>query len=331
MFRRPFVALVSAVLFGPQAIAQTADTIRIATWNMANLYEVEGVPLRSRACARSEAHYEALRSVAERMDADVIALQEVHSEVAVHHVFDPEAYDVFVSGRRDEDHEAGRVIEAVDPAAPEPRRTDGIYTAIAVRRSVVEVVAVASVPSLSVAHAEPGEPDRPTRWGMSLTFRAGDRTYDLLAVHMKSSCHQGALDPPESPHCATFARQVPALEAWIDEREADGRAIIIAGDFNRRINRLRDSDQFWTDIDDGDPEGLNLWRLPYGRETCWTSSRRSRTPIDYLVFNDAAWDGVDRDSCTRLDLQPYRVEDAPLSCLSDHEPYWVDLVVTAAE
>jgi hypothetical protein len=54
--RRIAGALILASMIGLEP-AVSAETIRIATWNMANLHYVVGEPLRPGAAARTEADY----------------------------------------------------------------------------------------------------------------------------------------------------------------------------------------------------------------------------------------------------------------------------------
>ena len=70
------VAAVLAATMLANTSAQAA-TIELATWSMNNLHDLVGEPLRSGAPGRTEADYELLRKYRDRLDADVIELQEV--------------------------------------------------------------------------------------------------------------------------------------------------------------------------------------------------------------------------------------------------------------
>jgi hypothetical protein len=59
------------------ATAESA-TIKLATWNMNNLHFVVDEPLRPGAPDRAEVDFELLRKYRDRLDAAVIALQEVN-------------------------------------------------------------------------------------------------------------------------------------------------------------------------------------------------------------------------------------------------------------
>jgi hypothetical protein len=55
----------------------------------------------------------------------------------------------------------------------------------------------------------------------------------------------------------------------------------VPGDFNRAFDVHGQGDHLWQEIDDGDPAGLDLWRLPFRQESeCWRgagSRPRSRS------------------------------------------------------
>ena len=101
---------------------------------------------------------------------------------------------------------------------------------------------------------------------------------------------------------------------------------MVLGDFNRALDRHGPRDHLWRAIDDRDPPGLKLHRLPAGRKpACWRgTSRYRRYPIDFFVFGARAWRRVDPASFRQLvwttaDADPRR------GLPSDHCPIAVDL------
>ena len=109
--------------------AVPADQIRIASWNLNNLHYEAGVPLRKDAPERTEVDYRVLRKYAKRLNADIIALQEVNGPQAAKRVF-PD-HDLYFSTRYGED-------------LLSDQSSDRIYTGFAVRPGAVEVMAVTS-------------------------------------------------------------------------------------------------------------------------------------------------------------------------------------------
>ena len=209
--------------------------LHLATWNLEWLMNAETArDLRVRCqrgerrlpCdvvqtgARSEADFQALRRHAERLDADVVALQEVEDASAASRVF--RGYAFCFSARRD-------------------RQNVGF----AVRRGLA-FRCEADVEALSL--------DDRVRRGSVLTLFPGEPSeLRLLSIHLKSGCSRDPLEGSMAS-CRTLARQGPVLGAWIDAQMASGRPFAILGDFNRDLRGDRKaSDGLWAQIADGRP------------------------------------------------------------------------------
>ena len=293
---------------GPEAARSAlpplpAGRIRIASWNLNRLHWRTNGALWRGAVVRESEDYEDLARYARNLDADIIAFQEVNGPRAAARVFRSRDYDLHFSGRYDS-------------------RYDDIYNGFAVRKGRFDRVIKRDHPALGGAPS-----DRyPLRWGVDLTvFRDGERLR-LLNVHLKSRCFAKSLDPPRDRHCRKLARQIEPLESWIDERWREGVPFVVLGDFNRAFDRHGPRDHLWSALDDGDPRGLELHRLPAGNPpACWRgTSRYHRHPIDFFVFGARAWRRVDAASFRQLvwtdaDADPHR------GLPSDHCPIAVDL------
>lgn len=229
--------------------AAPVDSIEIATWNLAWLHGRDG----KGAIARREADYARLRGYAARLDADVIALQEVSGEDAARRVLDPDVYAFALSSRRD------------------AQRTGFAY-----RRSL-RVTRHPDHAALDVGGL---------RHGTDITVHLGEHRLRLLAVHLKSGCWARPLGRGPAA-CRKLARQLPALEAWIDARAREGVPFAVLGDFNRR---MAEAEPFWLEIDDGDPPGADLTLVTAGRVSqCWNGAYPRF--IDHIVLDAraAAW------------------------------------------
>jgi endonuclease/exonuclease/phosphatase family metal-dependent hydrolase len=281
----------------------------MATWNFNNLHYITGEPLRSEAPARSEKDYALLQEYRMRLNADIVALQEVNGPRAASRVFPTEQYDLYFSGRYVEDLATGQ-------------ESDHIYTGFAVRRGVFDAVTKRDYPDLSVKHTD----GRPVRWGTELLVERHGKPLRLLSIHLKSGCSQGRLDTPTTDSCITLAKQRVPLEAWIDARATERLPFIIAGDFNRAFDKFDQTDHLWSEIDDGQPAGLDLWRVPFRRESnCWRdTSLHHKDPIDFLVFDQRTWQLVDRQSFQEITYD--RVDqDVNRKTPSDHCPIVVEV------
>jgi poly(3-hydroxybutyrate) depolymerase/endonuclease/exonuclease/phosphatase family metal-dependent hydrolase len=292
---------LAAVLAGTAAAAET----RIASWNLNNLHHELGEPLRERAPVRDVIDIESLRKYRDRADADIYALQEVNGPRAARLVFPADEWDVFFSGRYADDLVAGR-------------QSDRIYTGFAVRRGAFDAVSKRDVAELSVRH----EDGRPTRWGTEILVEKDGQLLRLMSVHLKSGYHGGSLEPASRPDCVTLAAQRAPLEAWIDAAAEAQVPFVILGDWNRRIDVHGQNDHIWGEIDDGDPPGLDLWRLPFNRES--TCNAGFSQPIDFLVFDDRAWRLVDAASYEEV-VYDDEDWDARRRTPSDHCPIVVAL------
>lgn len=279
------VAGARAIASGPGGAAHAAAApaaavarIRIATWNIAWLARRSGdgpVPRRA-------ADYRRLAAVAARLNADVVALQEIDGVEAARRVFDPSDYDFMFTG-----------------GASNRQRTG-----FAVRRGL-ERTAHPDYVDLAV---ETG-----ARRGADITLHLAGVDLRLLAVHLKSGCPSEPLDGRSAP-CRILGRQEAALERWIDARVRDRVAFAVLGDFNRRFEP---PDSFWPDLDDGEPAGADLVDLAEGRRpACW--QRRHRRFIDHVVLSRAAATLVVPGSFASPDYLP---DERPFeTTLSDHCP-----------
>ena len=280
-----------------------AEWIRIASWNLNLLHWRTGGALWRGAVARSDEDYETLARYARNLNADIIAFQEVNGPRAAARVFPARDYSLHLSGRYDS-------------------RYDDIYNGFAVRKRRFDRVVKRDHQALGLGSGSRYE----LRWGVDLTVRRDGRSLRLLNVHLKSRCFSKSLENPRDRHCRKLARQLEPLESWIDARWRDGTPFVVLGDFNRAMDRHGPRDHLWGAIDDGDPPGLKLHRLPVGREpACWRgTSRHHRHPIDFFVFGARAWRRVDAASFRQLvwttaDADPRR------GLPSDHCPIAVDL------
>lgn len=258
--------------------AVARDGLKLATWNLEWLNRQNGRgPVK-----RDEEDYARLRKYVERLDADVIALQEVDGVEAARRLFDPARYELYVAAQSD------------------PQRTGFAY------RKELAVAIHPDYAALDVGQV---------RVGADITITHGGRHLRLLSVHLKSGCFDG---PPSDPgkDCRKLFAQLPSLEAWIDERAVEGVAAIVLGDFNRRLF-VRGGDPFWRELDDAAPPASDLWSPTEGqRARCWNGKYPDF--IDHLVLNLPATAWVVQGSFEQL---LYDASDAQhRDRLSDHCP-----------
>lgn len=234
MFKR-FTALAAALALSAcvaQPIAPVGP-LRVATWNLEHLSE-DG----SQGCKpRTDADYAALRLYADRLDADIIAFEEVESVKAAARVFDPAKYDIIIETRPAGTRFPCRGLEG--------RTLTRQAVGFAIRKGI------AFERNADLKNLQLENPD--LRSGVDVLVRPRDHApLRLLAVHLKSGCASGL----NGEACATLQSQVPLVEAWIDARANESVRFAMLGDFNRRL--ARPGDPIWADWDDGQPANADL-------------------------------------------------------------------------
>lgn len=260
--------------------------LRVATWNMEWLDEEDGAGF----AARVPSDYALLAAHAARLDADVIAVQEVESEAALARVFDPAVYD-FILTERGGAQKTGFVVHAG-----------------------LDVVRHADYRALNISGN--------VRDGADVTVvAAGGVALRLLGVHMKSGCFSPTEEarPSAADDCAERLAQTAPLEAWIDARAANGEAFVVLGDFNRRWDDPRDLE--WEELDDGVPADADLVRPDEAfAPAC---DPRYTELIDHIVLDRIAAAWTVAGSFAEWTYGDVRRSDGELP--SDHCPLSVEL------
>ncbi|ACT57468.1 endonuclease/exonuclease/phosphatase [Candidatus Liberibacter asiaticus] len=78
-----------------------------------------------------------------------------------------------------------------------------------------------------------------------------------------------------------LSQQGEWLKKWADQKIKTGIPFVIAGDFNRKINSIGDTDDFWQKMD---PDGL-LIRFPQEKESTCNVIKRNKSSLDYFVID----------------------------------------------
>lgn len=275
--------LLALAASGPAA----ARDLALATWNIAWLTtKPAGHPALPRYVRpRTEADFAALRRYAEALAADVVALQEIDGPLAAARVFDNAAYAIHLTNEADIQR-PGFAIRRDVRFRPNP-----------------DLVALDLAP----------EARNSLRRGADITVEHAGRQIRLLSIHLKAGCARDRLSDPQRFDCVQLARQVPVLAAWIRDREEDGIAYAILGDFNRELGPR---DDMWREM----AEAGRLAHANAGQSSpCWGGTRF----IDHIVLGGAARDWLVPGS---LRVLVYRETDrSARDRLSDHCPVRVAL------
>lgn len=277
----------------------TAQTLRLATWNMEWLVSAQTSRTARAAClggarpelpcdvaldqVRSSADYAALAGYARDLDADVLAIQEVEDEATAAKVLS--GYRFCLTGSR----------------APQ-------NVGFAIRRGLSFRCEPDYMP-LALG-------GRLRRGAVLTLFPGTGNETRLLAVHLKSGCARDRRKPNASA-CSQWQQQLPLLSQWVNAQT--GRYAVL-GDFNRELGPA-------------DPNGLlaTLQRAANGRLTdaagtarfasCWPGQANA-TGIDHILLGGGLQTLALPGSYGRLH---YRSSDVRRYRLSDHCPVSIRL------
>src|SRR5262245_58976958 len=173
--------LVLVFLFFSAFTAGAAE-LRIGTWNIANLHHEDGVPLRAGAQPRDAQDYDRLKAIGASLNLDIVALQEIGSPRALTRIFPDTEYHLVMSG----------LYKPGDENRPAAQRD--IYTAFAIKKTTFPTIPnIESLRALALDHvAVDGgtAATRPTRDGLVMDLRLGNRDVKLMNVDLKSACHR---------------------------------------------------------------------------------------------------------------------------------------------
>ncbi len=295
------------------------SALKLATWNLEWLVAPESfktlkatctskdtattAALRSLPCdvayglERGTRDFHALARYASKLDADVIALQEVDGPAAARLVFP--GYDFCFTARAQVQNNGFAIRAGL------PHRCGNDLTGLSLH-------------------------DRLRRGAEVVLFPGESRELTLLSIHLKSGCSTALLDAREKA-CVELARQIPVLESWIDARASEGKRFAVLGDFNRDL--LRDigparspggrSLRLWPELDDADPPESDL------RNAAEQQPFRNCVPgqaytayIDSIVLSRSLGARLVPGSFERI---TYSALDARRTKLSDHCPVAVQI------
>lgn len=244
--------LLPLALATPAAAAE----LKLATWNLAwlTLRQYGDPDLPRGLPVRTPGDLDLLARYARRLDADIVALQEVDGPEAAARVFDPGHYAFFF-----------------------PAEQDVQRTGFAVRRTL----RVTQNPDLEALDLHP-RARFSLRRGTDITVEAGDQRLRLLSVHLDKGCRDAPLASP-GRDCESLSRQAAILAGWAAERRRESIPFAILGDFNRAM--AGPEDDLLRALAPVGP----LLRVTEGvSDPCWAGARGPRRFIDHILLGGVA-------------------------------------------
>jgi endonuclease/exonuclease/phosphatase family metal-dependent hydrolase len=281
------VVATGMLLFSAPDVAQARDW-KIATWNLdwLTLRHTGDPALPSNVRTRQDADFDRLHAYADKLNADVVAFEEVDGVQAASRVFDPARYTLITI------HED--VVQQVG---------------LAVRHGIT-VQQNADVAALDVEADAPHK----LRDGLDATLLfPGGATLRLLAVHLKTGCHQDVMRTSTRPQCVLLEKQLVPMAQWVAVRSAEGGAFALLGDFNRVMDAPEEMAAALA-------RAAPLLRVTEGQaDPCWQGG----SFIDHIFLGGPARAWLVAGS---LRVMTYRgAEDGDRDRLSDHCPVSVRL------
>ena len=210
--------LLAFLVLAPVPRTGLAGELRIAAWNLEHLDDTDG----EGCVGRNDTDYTALARRIVKLNADVVALQEVENALAAHRVFPASDWHVEMSLRPP--------LEQNRACWDRPEaRLGHLATGFAIRKGL----AYRRNTDLKAL----GKGDALQRWGTDITVSADGRELRLLSVHLRSRCwgEKQDQDSKRKTTCAVLRGQFELLKAWADGRQAENMPFVILGDFNRRL------------------------------------------------------------------------------------------------
>jgi endonuclease/exonuclease/phosphatase family metal-dependent hydrolase len=275
------LATVALLLSAPDT-AQAKD-YKIATWNLdwLTLRHTGDPALPENVHTRRPADFTRLRAYADKLNADIVAFEEVDGTAAAAQIFNPAHYTL-ITIREDVVQQVGLAVS-----------------------NTIKVQQNADVTALDV------EPDasHKLRNGLdaTLTFPNG-ATLRVLAVHLKTGCHEDIIATSQRPQCVLLGKQIIPLAAWAHARAAEGTPYTILGDFNRVMDQPEE-------LSTALAQAASLTRVTTGKaDPCW----KGGSFIDHIFLGGPAQAWLIPAS---LRVQTYRNDPASeRDRLSDHCP-----------
>jgi endonuclease/exonuclease/phosphatase family metal-dependent hydrolase len=294
--------LAAGASSSPTTPASAPDALTIASWNLewlvspetahtgrlnCNAGKTAPVPCDvARELSRDTADLARLAHYARKLDADVIAFQEVENQRAARRVF--RGYDICIHPGK------------------------GVQTAGFAVRGVAHRC---EAPLQTLAQG-----DRQRAGARLILFPGTSQQIELLAVHLKSGCSRDALDSGAAA-CRTLAAQGAALAAWMQQRAQANARVIVLGDFNRAGPG---NDVFWQQLRVGTAPEAAFDNASSGVafSNCYRGQPFSQY-IDHILVSRALAAQVVRGSFRH---HGYRSLDAFRYRLSDHCPISISLI-----
>ncbi|RWR30440.1 hypothetical protein D2T29_12265 [Sinirhodobacter populi] len=278
-----YAFFVAAFAFMSNSV--NAADLTVATWNLAHFSGQDGSGCRPRV----QNDYDELKAVILNVDPDVWLFQEVESVGGLARILDPTKWDLYAEKRAE--RKGGKCYGGTNIMNMQ-------RTAIALKKGML-LAPPTDLKFLDVNGSGA------LRYGVSARIAMNGTTIELINVHLKSGCFSGKSEEA----CRSLFMQVPYLTSYVGQADAEGRAVLVGGDFNRRLSQK--NDEVWATLSFNDKLGLQMSSVT-GTSRC---SVKGEVAIDYQLTTDKF-----RSVLTRENAYEYTFTGPFKSWPSDHCP-----------
>ncbi|MEI5639269.1 MULTISPECIES: endonuclease/exonuclease/phosphatase family protein [unclassified Pseudoalteromonas] len=244
----------------PTPQSESESRLRVASWNIEHL----AYPANTGCKPRNAREIKALRRYAEGLEADIVALQEVHSVAALEQVFDTTKWQFILSDRQDS--------PAYECRGSNHTSTQQ-KTAFAIRKGL-EIKAHQDLATLGLQRVG-------LRHGLVVNVATPLGDISLLNVHLKSGCFVADYAQSDKLACELIGAQLPKLKTWLQQRQ--NQPAIVLGDFNHRL--AASDNRFRSELS----EGIQSYNVTASMKGCHP---RYPAPIDHILFSEPLYAAV---------------------------------------
>ncbi|MGI9406959.1 MAG: hypothetical protein ACR2O4_11375 [Hyphomicrobiaceae bacterium] len=224
---RRIVSLLAAcivmVSVFPPDVSAGDDRIRIATWNLQDLWHTPGQPLTRGAHVRTTEDFARLRHEASTTNADIIALQGVGSPAAAKLIFPAKDYYIVFSREL-----AVRMQQDRDMLTNPARRR--VYNAIAISRaSRLRAIAREHVLELADPSPQLGANRPQGQSGVAIMIRINKQPVWILSASLIRGCDTSkAKDSVARMRCTAMQDQTDLINDWKRLKQGAGQPVVVA-------------------------------------------------------------------------------------------------------
>jgi exonuclease III len=205
-----------------------ANGLKISTWHLEgfrgeNSKNIENPNNKNLAFA----------DFADKLNADLIAIQGIDSPKTASRLFNPHEYSFYFSTGSNQ-QKTGFAIRKNISFTPNPE-------------------------NIKLKFKNKNLPS-----GVDITVFHNKNKLRLLNIHLREGCLDSNILRPRGKACKTLAKQLSVLKKWVEESSKEDIPFIILGNFNRHLNK---KDSFWTKLRDSSPSTQGLINPGFGKNS----------------------------------------------------------------